>query len=277
MREMLLVFLNTLAKSLLPLAGGEGGRQPDEGVFARADTIKSFAAVPIEWPTDDVSLCHVNRIPAVGAAGQQYVAPNRILSMRSFIAKVCVLISTSIATAADPAEIILWPDGMPEPVVSAEPAETLVKGDDGLTRRFNVSQPRLFVYPPDENTSATGAAVIVVPGGGFGRLADEHEGSIVCRWLASHGIVGIELAYLRAASKKDSDRAAHLRTRQPRLRNETPPRYACRPRLGPPSPRLAAPEKLLRQCRQRYGAGRRYFLRFCFRPSARSSIVSSND
>lgn len=122
--------------------------------------------------------------------------------MRSIIGIMLLLTAKSIAAADDPTEIILWPGGLPEPVVSAEPAETLVKGDDGLTRRFNVSQPRLFVYPPDENTTVTGAAVIVVPGGGFGRLADEHEGSIVCHWLASHGIVGIELAYRTPTNKQ---------------------------------------------------------------------------
>lgn len=123
--------------------------------------------------------------------------------MRLFLTTtVCVLLLTSIAVADDSSEIVLWPDGVPEPVVRIEPAETLVKGDDGLTRRFNVSKPRLFVYPPDATASATGAAIIVVPGGGFGRLADEHEGSSVCRWLASHGIVGIELAYRTPANKQ---------------------------------------------------------------------------
>lgn len=104
------------------------------------------------------------------------------------------IISLPMTFAEPPAEIVLWPAGHPEPKVSSEPAEMLVTGEDGLTRRFNVSEPRLFVYHPEKEL-ATGAAVIVVPGGGFGRLADEHEGSDVCRWLTSHGIVGIELAY----------------------------------------------------------------------------------
>ncbi len=122
--------------------------------------------------------------------------------MRSIIAIMLLLAAMPFAVADDPAEIILWPDGMPDPVVSAEPAETLVKGDDGLTRRFDVSQPRLFVYPPDATQATPGAAIIVVPGGGFGRLADEHEGSVVCRWLASNGIVGIELAYRTPTNKQ---------------------------------------------------------------------------
>ena len=110
------------------------------------------------------------------------------------------MISVPMAGADDPTELIIWPNGHPEPKVSADPPEELVKGPDGLTRRFNVSTPRLFVYPPAKEI-ATGAAIIVVPGGGFGRLSDEHEGSDVCRWLASLGIVSIELAYRTPTNK----------------------------------------------------------------------------
>ena len=99
-----------------------------------------------------------------------------------------------VPAAQPPTEILLWPDQHPEPRVSSTPSESLEKGPDGLTRRFHVSVPRLFVHPPDQH-KATGAAVIVAPGGGFARLADEHEGLDVCRWLNSLGIVGIQLAY----------------------------------------------------------------------------------
>ena len=102
--------------------------------------------------------------------------------------------------AAPPAEIVLWPDGHPEPKVSPEPAENQQTGPDGLTRRFNVSVPRLFVHQPEED-KATRAAMIVVPGGGFGRMADEHEGSDVCRWLNEHGVTAFQLAYRTPTNK----------------------------------------------------------------------------
>ena len=102
---------------------------------------------------------------------------------------------------SEPTEIVLWPAGHPEPRVSSDPAEILETGKDGLTRRFNVSSPRLFVHLPEPD-KATGAVVIVVPGGGFGRLADEHEGSDVCRWLTSYGIAGIQLAYRTPTNKQ---------------------------------------------------------------------------
>ncbi|MBI5801416.1 MAG: alpha/beta hydrolase [Verrucomicrobia bacterium] len=92
-------------------------------------------------------------------------------------------------------EINLWPAGMPEPAVLAEPPEKVEKGADGTSRRYNVSQPRLFVHEPPAGVTRTGVAVVVVPGGGFSKLADEHEGSDACVWLAKQGIVAFQLAH----------------------------------------------------------------------------------
>jgi acetyl esterase/lipase len=101
-----------------------------------------------------------------------------------------VVVPWSAAKAGEPREIVLWPEGVPEPRVPAEPAEKVEKKADGIARRSNVSNPRLVVYdiPRTEDAKLRGA-VLVVPGGGFGILADEHEGSDVCRWLNEHGFV----------------------------------------------------------------------------------------
>jgi acetyl esterase/lipase len=114
---------------------------------------------------------------------------------------VCVVVAVPFAAAAPPdaaaapREILLWPRGMPEPVIPADPAETVEKGADGVQRRTNVSQPRLMIYEPPAGVERTGAAAIVVPGGGFGVLADEHEGSDAAVWLARHGIVAFQLVH----------------------------------------------------------------------------------
>lgn len=118
-----------------------------------------------------------------------------LLAWMLLIAGVCS------SVYAGPPEIVLWPQGMPEPVISADPPEKVEKGADGIQRRTNVSQPRLFVYEPAAEVKRTGAAVIVVPGGGFGVLADEHEGSEAAEWLAKQGIVGFQLAH-RAPTNK---------------------------------------------------------------------------
>lgn len=123
----------------------------------------------------------------------------RVVSFFAFVMCVAAgIVSTAIAA---PPEIRLWPDGMPEPVIPADPPEKVEKKADGIQRRTNVSQPRLFVHEPPDGVKRTGAAVIVVPGGGFGVLADEHEGSEAAEWLAKNGIVGFQLAH-RAPTNK---------------------------------------------------------------------------
>lgn len=128
--------------------------------------------------------------------------------MRGFRLAVFAACALGAATGEGaPPEIKLWPEGMPEPVVPADPPEKVEKGADGIQRRTNVSQPRLFVHEPPDGVKRTGAAVIVVPGGGFGVLADEHEGSDAAAWLAKQGIVGFQLAHRAPTNKHPSPNA----------------------------------------------------------------------
>lgn len=75
----------------------------------------------------------------------------------------------------------LWPDGAP--------------GALGTTDK---DIPALTVYLP-EKTNATGAAIVICPGGGYGGLA-AHEGKDYAQWLNAHGIAGFVLKY-RLGSK----------------------------------------------------------------------------
>jgi acetyl esterase/lipase len=53
--------------------------------------------------------------------------------------------------------------------------------------------PTLTVYLPAEG-KATGAAMVICPGGGYGGLA-QHEGKDYAIWLAEHGVSGFVLKY----------------------------------------------------------------------------------
>ncbi len=53
--------------------------------------------------------------------------------------------------------------------------------------------PTLTAYLPDP-AKATGAAIVVCPGGGYGALA-KHEGEGYARWFADHGITAFVLKY----------------------------------------------------------------------------------
>lgn len=59
---------------------------------------------------------------------------------------------------------------------------------------LSIHQPSIAVYlpPPDK---ATGAAVLVIPGGGHRFLAIEHEGYNVAAWLRDHGIAAFVLKH----------------------------------------------------------------------------------
>jgi acetyl esterase/lipase len=58
----------------------------------------------------------------------------------------------------------------------------------------NVSRPTLTAFLP-EPSRATGAAMIVAPGGGFMQLAIDREGYSVAQWLNQRGIAAFVLKY----------------------------------------------------------------------------------
>jgi len=66
--------------------------------------------------------------------------------------------------------------------------------DYGNGRVGNVTKPSVFVYLPKGASKAT-PAVVICPGGGYARLAMNHEGHEVAQWLNSLGIAGIVLKY----------------------------------------------------------------------------------
>lgn len=90
-------------------------------------------------------------------------------------------------------EILLWPDGAPGS--EGKTGEELVKKSaNGELTVTNVHKPTITPYlPPREK--ATGAAVIVAPGGGHSILCVTHEGSNVAEWLTDHGVAAFVLKY----------------------------------------------------------------------------------
>lgn len=98
--------------------------------------------------------------------------------------------------AADPEVVYLYEKkaGVPEESVRIAPA-----GDHVVTQVHN---PSITVYLPAKDR-ATGAAVVIAPGGGHRELWSDHEGHNVARWLSERGVAGFVLKY-RLAREKDS-------------------------------------------------------------------------
>lgn len=103
---------------------------------------------------------------------------------------------TGLAMAQDN-PILLFPKGAPDETIQLiEKADTDggKTGGETVLRITNVSEPTITYYPaPDE--VATGAAMVVCPGGGYNILAYDLEGDEVCEWLNNLGITAVLLKY----------------------------------------------------------------------------------
>ena len=96
--------------------------------------------------------------------------------------------------AGDP--IALWP--------ALAPGETTKKTGDEMPRREadnppitrveNITAPTLAIYPAPKE-KASGVGVLILPGGGFGRVVTDLEGSEAATWLNGLGISAYVLGY----------------------------------------------------------------------------------
>jgi acetyl esterase/lipase len=145
-----------------------------------------------------------------------------------FVLALTALVGVVAAAQDEPpgagAVIPLWPEGVPGLLPTAGPE---VVAEDRVS---NVHTPALLAYlaPADHNT---GAAAIVCPGGGYTRLAIDHEGFAVARWLNGLGVSAFILKY----RLKEYGHPAPLRDvlRAVRLVRAAAPRWKIDPaRLG---------------------------------------------
>ncbi len=84
---------------------------------------------------------------------------------------------------AGPKTYPLWPEGAPA-------AQGTNAGNDN--NPGDIPTITVYLAPKDK---ATGASVVICPGGGYGNLAIDHEGRQVAEWLNSIGVAGIILKY----------------------------------------------------------------------------------
>jgi acetyl esterase/lipase len=122
---------------------------------------------------------------------------NRLLSAFGLI-----LISTALASAAEPAVINVWP-GEPLGETRKFEPEKIETNKANVAILHNVFKPTLTIYHPPKDKD-TGASVIICPGGGYNILAWDLEGTEVAEWLNSAGVTGIVLRY-RVPAKRGPD------------------------------------------------------------------------
>jgi acetyl esterase/lipase len=89
----------------------------------------------------------------------------------------CSFLLSPFAISGDNPVMLLWPGDMP--------------GEISDTEGY---KPTLTAYLPSENI-ATGSAVVICPGGGYGSLSVTYEGDDVAKWFNSQGLAAFVLQY----------------------------------------------------------------------------------
>jgi acetyl esterase/lipase len=110
----------------------------------------------------------------------------------SFLAAISSLAFSNAAAGAEPEEILLWPRGAPGS--EGKNAPEAVRVNDGIRRIASIHKPSITPYLPAQ-ASATGAGVIILPGGGHRYLSIDNEGHAVARWLSERGVAAFVLKY----------------------------------------------------------------------------------
>ncbi len=97
----------------------------------------------------------------------------------------------------------LWPkDRIPNRIESDEKEEHV---SEDILRISKVQEPTIEVYLPAKK-SATGEAMLIFPGGGYGILAYDWEGTDIAKFLNGKGIAGIVVKYRLPSDKSQTEK-----------------------------------------------------------------------
>lgn len=111
-----------------------------------------------------------------------------------------------------PISVAIWPEGKMPGKGSREPEGPRSPERTDATRITNVSRPTLTLVPASGDKPAP--AVIVCPGGGYGYVVIDKEGSEIAAWLNSKGFTALVLKYRvpnnREGALQDLQRALRL-------------------------------------------------------------------
>jgi acetyl esterase/lipase len=106
-----------------------------------------------------------------------------------------LLIICSIASFSQKKDIIyLWPGKVPGELKEKHPPVVEASKNDNILRYSEVTNPAIEIYLPDPEIKNR-AAVIVCPGGGYGILTYDLEGTEIAAWLNKLGFSAFVLQY----------------------------------------------------------------------------------
>lgn len=116
------------------------------------------------------------------------------------LAVVTSLVASSFAASAQEITLPLWPAGKVPNYQATNETEKIDSTD--IVRISKVQTPQIAVFLPSKK-NASGQAVVICPGGGYGILAYDWEGVDIAKWLNSKGIAAIVLKYRLPNSKSN--------------------------------------------------------------------------
>lgn len=109
---------------------------------------------------------------------------------------VAIVCAFALGAGPDPSLVInVWPGKPPNESQQIGPERVRNSTTPRVQKEiFDVSVPQLEFFRPPKDKD-TGAALIILPGGGFGVLKMDYEGEDAARWLNTIGVTGIVLKY----------------------------------------------------------------------------------
>jgi len=114
---------------------------------------------------------------------------SRLVGITFCLALLC---ATSVSVRAQEQVIPVWPGVAPGSEGWTRQEIEYLNGRQKMVR--NIVKPTLSAFLPDKSR-ATGAAIVVCPGGGFHFLSWDSEGTKVAAWLKERGVAAFVLKY----------------------------------------------------------------------------------
>lgn len=113
---------------------------------------------------------------------------------------------TGIGSAAEAPPVYLWEKGAPgfEDRKDIKEIRDNENAKTGTYRVTNVHNPYVHVFLPKKEV-ATGAGLVIIPGGGHSAMWPMNEGDFPAQWLADRGVAVVALRYRLARENPKRD------------------------------------------------------------------------
>jgi acetyl esterase/lipase len=121
------------------------------------------------------------------------------LCLATILIAILMLTLSPVANSADPLDV--WPELAPGETTRSTGDIQPYRATEipRVTRVVKISRPTFSVHIADE---PNGSAVVILPGGGFGKVVPDKEGTEAAKWLNQHGISAFVLSYRTTEGKQ---------------------------------------------------------------------------